>query len=431
MPPSSPATASRFGALSRRVLVAGFVASSFSVGLSIYLFGVFQDEIVQGVGISVGQYSWAPTLASLTSGLLSPIVGRLLATHGRPGLAIPRVMIAGGVSMGLGLLAISRIESPWLLPLAFTALVAPGTVMMGPLAASAMVTNWFASRRGRALGLVAAGTTVGGMLAPPIAAGLIEALGWRAALGVLGVSLFLVPVPIVAAFARTSPEEEGEHPDGVDPAASGPGGVGAAAIEGPATTGQLLRDRDFWLIGIVFGLVFASGSIGVAFTIPYASQLGLPLVGGAAIGGARAGAAALGKVLLGGLSDRLGVRRVLLGVIGAQALLVLLLIRTRDPVLFTLLGVGAGFVGGASLPLKSAMIGQAFGRASFASAMGLAQTVALPFAALLRVAGAVHDRTGDYANVFALTIPILLLAAVVLLFVRAGGVPETGIAGRR
>ncbi|MEZ4292170.1 MAG: hypothetical protein R3E53_17165 [Myxococcota bacterium] len=33
----------------------------------------------------------------------------------------------------------------------------------------------------------------------------------------------------------------------------------------------------------MFRIVFASGSIGVAFTIPYASQLGLPLVGGAAI----------------------------------------------------------------------------------------------------------------------------------------------------
>jgi MFS family permease len=95
------------------------------------------------------------------------------------------------------------------------------------------------------------------------------------------------------------------------------------------------------------------------------------------------------------------------------------LIEIRDPTLFTVLGVGIGFVGGSALPLKSAIVGDLFGRASFASVMGLLQTLALPFSVVLvRLAGAIHDRTEDYAMVFGFTVPIFILAGIVLFFVR-------------
>ena len=49
----------------------------------------------------------------------------------------------------------------------------------------------------------------------------------------------------------------------------------------------------------------------------------------------------------------------------------------------------------------------------------LLQTLALPFSVVLvRLAGAIHDRTQDYAMVFGLTIPIFVLAGIVLFFVR-------------
>ena len=59
-------------------------------------------------------------------------------TRGRPGYSIRNVMIVGALSIGAGLIGISRAESLWLAALAFGVLVAPGTVMMGPLAGQAM-----------------------------------------------------------------------------------------------------------------------------------------------------------------------------------------------------------------------------------------------------------------------------------------------------
>src|SRR6056297_105398 len=96
---------------SREVLIGGFVGSLLSVGLTIYLFGVFQDALVASFGTSVATLSWAPTIFMAVSGVRSPLVGRSLATRGRPGLSIRRVMLGGALAIGLGLVLLSRMGS--------------------------------------------------------------------------------------------------------------------------------------------------------------------------------------------------------------------------------------------------------------------------------------------------------------------------------
>lgn len=406
-----------FGPRSRRVLAAGFAGSFFSVGFSIYLLGAFQTAMLETFSANVATWGLASSAFTGVSGLLSPFVGRWIVTRGRPGLSIRTVMIAGAIAIGVGLLAISRAPTIGLAALGWGGLVAPGTVLLGPLVTQAMVTNWFDATRGRALGFVAAGTTVAGGVIPTLAALLIESLGWRDAMAVLALAMFAIPLPLAAIFARSTPEEVGEAPDGV----AAPAGTSKAAFEGPRTTGALLREPRLWLLGVLFGCQFTAGTISVVFTIPYAQQLELSLVASAAVLSFRSWFAALGKILLGSLSDRLGARRVLFIVFAVEIVLTLLLIQARGPVLFVIAGVGLGFVGGAALPLKGALIGEVFGRASFASVFGLLQTVALPFQLLLvPLAGHVRDVTGGYAPVFAATIPLFASAALGLVFVRPG-----------
>ena len=387
------------------------VGSLASVGLSVYLFGVFQPSIVSTFGIGVGQYALAHSLFIIVSGLLSPVVGRSIVTRGRPGTSIRTVMVSGAIAISLGLMLISRAESLSSASLAFVLLLSPGTVMLGPLVGQAMAINWFEARRGRALGIVAAGTTVGGVLIPPLAAFLIEAFGWRDALAMLGLLMLALPLPLVALFSMSCPEDIGEAPDGIPlpPDAEDTGKTD------PQSTAALVRDRNLWIMGTCFALIFSSGTISVLFTVPYAMQLGFPLVSGAMLISIRSGAGALGKILLGSLSDRIGVKPVLWGVIGSQLVLTTFLIQTRDPYLFGVLAVLLGFVGGSTLPLKAALAGNLFGRASFASAMGLLQTVGVPFSlVLVPVAGYLYDTFGDYAVVFACTLPLMLIAGILL-----------------
>jgi MFS family permease len=406
----------KFRRYSRQVLASGVIGSVAAVGLTIYLFGVFQDAMVESFGTNVAVFAWAPTLFLAVSGLLSPFVGRSLATHGRPGLSIKHVMLCGAVLIGVGLIVLSRMSSLAAAALVFVFFVAPGAILLGPLLAQAMITNWFDAKRGQALGIVSAGTTVGGVLIPPLAAVLIEAFGWRDAMAILGGLALVTAIPVVLRWVTPRPEEIGESPDGLEETAE----QSTIRASPPSDTRALLRDPVLWLMGATFGLIFSAGTITTVFTVPYASQLGIPLVGGAIVVSMRAGMAAVGKIVLGGLSDRWGVRPVLYGVILTEVSLTLLLVQTRDPILFGILGVGIGFVGGAPLPLKAALVGQLFGRSNFPGAMGLIQSVGVPFQLfMVPIAGALYQATGTYAAVFGMTIPCFLGAAVFRVFLRA------------
>lgn len=401
---------------SRQVLAGGFVGSLAAVGLTLYLFGVFQDAMVAAFGTSVSVFAWASPVFIAISGVLSPFVGRSLATRGRPGWSIRSVMMTGAAGIGVGLVLVSRAESLSTAALAYALLVAPGTVLLGPLLGQAMVTNWFEASRGRALGIVSAGTTVGGVLVPPLAALLIDVLGWRDALAVLGLLSLGVALPAVAMLVTTSPEDVGLHPDGLEIRTLTPSDGKPTP---PRSASALLRSPDLWITGVIFGLLFCAGTISTVFTIPYATELGLPLVGGALIVSMRAGSAAIGKIVLGSLADRYGIRLVLYGIVVVEIVLMGLLIQTRQPTLFIILGVGLGFVGGAALPLKAALTGQLFGREAFGSAMGLLSPIGVPFQLfMLPFAGYVYDRFGSYAYVFGCTLPLFLLAGLLIGFVK-------------
>ena len=416
----TPRPSPGFRSHSRRVLAAGFVGSFFSVGFSVYLFGVFQSEMLGAFGGDVATFALASVITSSVSGLFAPFVGRSLTTRGRAGWSVRVVMMGGAAAMGVGLLVVSRMPSLAWSGLFLALFVAPGMVMLGPLATQAMVANWFDATRGRALGIVAAGTTVAGGVVPVLAATLIEALGWRDALAGLGVLLLVIPLPVIARFAVSSPEEVGEQVDGRErgDAASSDPAHSPDSPAAPLSTGALLRSPQVWIIGVLFGLQFSAGTLAVAFTVPYAQQLGLGLVAGASVLGLRSWFGALGKITLSWLSDYTGPRAVVFGALAIQAALTGLMIQTRDPMAFALFGVGVGFAGAAMLPLKGALLAQVFGRESFGSVFGLVQLIALPFQLVtLPLAGFVYDTTSDWANVFRLTIPMFLAAAVLLGFV--------------
>ena len=79
------------------------------------------------------------------------------------------------------------------------------------------------------------------------------------------------------------------------------------------------------------------------------------------------------------------------------------------------------------LPLKGALVGKLYGQSSFASAFGLTQLVELPLQLIaLPLAGFVYDVTSDWATVFGLTIPMFLVASILLWFVRPSDRPPGG-----
>ena len=393
------------------VLAAGFLGNVVGVGFTLHLFGVFVQPVAQGLGATMAVMGLAPVLWQCVNGLFNPILGRMLGP-----VPIRTAMVVGAALLSAGLVMLSRAETLLEAGLIYGCLISIGSVLVGTLPAMTLVSNWFHERRGRALGIVSAGTIASGLLLPPLAAGLIGRYGWRQAFLILGLGAAAISIPFLLAFVVDRPEQVGEAPDG-RPA------VEESSREippPPAEMREILGDRNFWLIGLTFGLLFAAGLVPVLFTVPYAMQTGLTLQDGAWVMSARAAAAVVGRIAITGLSDRLGQRTVLWGVIAAQILLWNLLVGAESVSLFIFASIAIGFTG-AAFALQAALVSAAFGRESFSRAMGLLYTAELPFQLLAApIAGYLYDSTGDYAVAFRSVMPVFFVAAIVLFFVRDG-----------
>jgi cyanate permease len=82
-------------------------------------------------------------------------------------------------------------------------------------------------------------------------------------------------------------------------------------------------------------------------------------------------------------------------------------------------GLVFGFGMGGVVPLQGAVMGFAFGRLSYAKAMGLIRPVQLPIAALGNpLAGWIYDVTGSYTLAFQIFTAMYVVATVAVLAIR-------------
>src|SRR3712207_4271599 len=96
------------------------------------------------------------------------------------------VLLAGAVSLGLGLLATSRVSSIWLGYVTYG--IGVGTaVACAYVPMVATVGGWFVRRRTAALGVSVAGIGLGTLVLAPFSDALIDRYGWRTAYVVLAV----------------------------------------------------------------------------------------------------------------------------------------------------------------------------------------------------------------------------------------------------
>lgn len=407
-----------------RILAAGVVSYFISTGLNFSILGVFIRPAAESFGASMATMGSLPSFYHVITALIGPALGNRYARG-----SIRRFMLLGSCLLPLGLVAVSRSESLAIAALCYGSATVIGSYMMGPLASNTLVTNWYGASRGRALGIIATGATAAGIVLPTVAALLIEALGWRDALALLALASLLVTLPVFATWAVDRPEALGQSPEAfgdVSPAASAAATTPSASTLNsashveptPASTAEILRKPHFWAIAAGFGLLFSSSLISITFTVPYAEQLGLSLQGGAYVLAARSLAAVAGQVSLGWLSDRVGRKPVLLAAIAVECACWFAVVQAPNILIFTLAGIGIGFVSGSFAPLRGALVARVFGRRDFAKVSGLLSPASLPFQILsVPLAGHLYDLSGDYSDAFRMFLYAFPVAAVLIAMV--------------
>ena len=388
------------------IVVAGAFLILFMAYGTQYAFGVFFAALIDEFGWSRASLSGVFSLYAFSYSAFALVSGRLTDRWG------PRAVIAiGGVLLGLGLIAMSRVTALWQ-PYVCYGLVAALGMSTAYVPCNATVAKWFTRRRGLAIGLASAGGSLGTFALPPVAHLLVSRLGWRWAYVVFGVAVLLA-LNGLAVLMRRDPETIGLGPDGdARPRA------GAARPE-DWTAGRAMRTRAFWLLFAVFGATWIPVFVPLVHLVPMARGLGVPPLLAATLVSALGASALVGRLLMGSASDRIGRRAALAVSLALQsAAFIGFGLAHELPGLYAA-AILFGFSYGAGSTLFPAAVADYFGREHAASIAGLLFALAGSMAAWGPLAaGFIYDRAGSYQLAWGLGAGFNALALLVLVFAR-------------
>jgi MFS family permease len=391
-----------------RVVGGGFLSQAFVIGFFTYAVSLFTQPVQESFDVGVEIVMYSLTCGTFLGLFAMPLVGILLDK-----LSV-RKLFAAGIALfaaGLWLLAQSTTIIQYILIFGVTMAVA--NAMAGSMVSSAVVSRWFTEHRGRALGVAATGTSVGGVLIPGLITHWLPDYGWRGTLENLALVLVVVVLPLVVWAIRSWPSDVGMQ-------AAQEGGLGGAS--GAATQlglKDILGNANFWWLAAALGLLFSTYTSVLSNLTPYASQLGHREEAASGLIMVVAISGLLGKLVFGMAADKLGQK---LALWSAQLLVAsgFFILATEPAYEFILLAcVSIGLAAGGMLPVWGALIADIFGLQSYGRAFGLMAPVITLFVMLgFPLTGRLYDATGSFSLSLWLFCGMMVIAALLIVPLR-------------
>jgi len=372
------------------IVIASMIVGIYTAGSFYYGFAFFIGPIRDEFDWTTAVIALAVGLRTMEMGLASPVMGFLTDKFG------PRkIVLAGGLMGGLGLMLLSQMHSLAEFFGAFLVMTL-GFSACGSVVLTTAVANWFHTRVGFAMGLTTAGFGLGGIMVP-LVSWLIESYDWRTTLIILAIGNWII-IPSCALAMRHKPEQYGCSPDGVIPLpASETESIECNDIE--FTARQASKTSTFWILVLATAVGFMGMNAVVTLVADHLNTRGIeegslkevlvitfiPLL--SAVG--RLGFGWLGdiyskKYLLGSTILLQGIGLIFFSCAPNQVALVVFLIT-----------FGTGY--GGSIALRPAIQRDYFGRSSFGAIQGLTMTI-LTFGGIIGplLAGLIFDWRSDY-----------------------------------
>lgn len=392
------------------IVLAGFIVQMFTSGLGNHSGGVYMVVLQDEFGWTKALVSGIFALGPLQAAVLAPLQGRLIDKFG------PRAVVRTGVIlMGLGLVAISAMNSPATFVPAFL-LTGLGYTLAFDVALQTAVVNWFRRRRGTAMGFMMAGFGAGGVLVPGVALA-ITVLDWRRAVLVGGVVVMTVGLA-AAQLLRRSPEEHGLLPDG-QPAeeaeANGANGLEDAGTP-EFTARQTFRTPAFWLLAL-YQALFMFGVAAVAMhLVPYVvDSLQISLATAGSLMTVLTVCIVAGHMLGGFVGDRVNKRTFMMLLTVAQAAVLTLVVFGDSLALIVLFVVLQGLIIGARAPLNFSLRADYFGRKAYGTIWGVSLAIVnVGNMAGMITTGLLADHFGGYQVAFIVILALTCLSVLLL-----------------
>jgi MFS transporter, OFA family, oxalate/formate antiporter len=376
----------------------------YLTGTVLFGFSAYYPSFIATFGWKRAQLLFGNTIMQWAFGLMGLVWGAVADKRGvRP------ILAAGTGCVAVACLLFGRITTLWQL-YALDLVFGAGLSGMGYLSNQILLSRWFVSRRGLAIGALNSAGAIGGAVAPVLHTFLIVHLGWRGAMSLLDVFLWALPFLLIFFVIKERP------------AAEISGGLGHAQgplAEGPIAFRQVFRTPVFW---VVIGSVFlAAGTVGTTLQvlILYLRDSGFSAQASAAALSLEFAVSVVGRLGFGALSDRFSASKA-----GAASFMLLglstpLLFVVRAPGMLVAFAVLQGLGHGAVVSFFPLMLAEVFGttrRFGRLLAIGhLAYSSGL--GTIPVIAGYAFDRFGSFGIGFVFNSVVAWLAAGAILIV--------------
>lgn len=374
----------------------GAICAQVSAGIVMGGLSMFTDPIRDDLwpahDISRATVQSFYTVVLMVAIATMPVAGRLIGRVGGR-----RLLLIGGTISTAGIAGMSFANGMAVLYL-FAAIAGAGFGISVGFVPIVLVNTWFEKRKSLVMGMVVAGTGIGGILAslifsnltPPVADG---GLGWRVTMRIAAALFAAFALIPAALLVVNDPADVGLRRYGADQAADPSEATHQVARTHGLQLGEALRSGWFWLLYValcLLGVHHALGQITQPFFMNQQTDPGsgmTPAMAGIFMSFQMVGVI-LAKPTLGALIEVIGLVRAtaIILVVNAFAAIVLADIRFPAPTYTYLVIalVGAGFaVGTVTPPLVCSM---AFGQRQFAAiygVLGTAYMMGLAFGSVL------------------------------------------------
>ena len=380
---------------------------------------VFFLPLQRELALSRAQLSFVFSLTRLEGSIESPIVGWMIDKYG------PRLpIVTGAVLGGVGFLILPLAQTFWPFFIIYMGMISIG-FQMGFISSMHAVANlWFIRYRTRAMSFYSSSLRLGNAIFAPVLGLIVAASSWRYGSVFAAAVVLIIALPL-AALIKRSPESMGLLPDGDTPEAIQQRGRREAENPMPQVRieeadfdlSEALKSVSYWLIitsttvrYLIIGAIHMhwvpifvwkgySEVTGAAF-IGFASLIAWPLI-----------------LLNGVLGDRFSKRLILMS--GHTSLLLSMFVLAYSDSLWTIYLFSVLFsYGEGGSPTDYSIIGEYFGRRSFATLRGLVTTFTTVAIFSPVYAGWIFDKTQDYTDVLYACVGIAVFAIFILLFLK-------------
>ena len=377
---------------------------------AMFTFGVFFKEFQASFGWSRAMVSGASSLAFFVMGAGGILAGVLNDRIG------PRlVLTVSGISMGIGYVLLSQMNTPWQLYLLYGLMVGIGLSTHDVLTLST-VARWFVKRRGMMSGIVKVGTGFGQLVVPMIATALIAAFGWRISYLFIGAAV-LIALVMAAQFIKRDPQGLGLEPDG---GVNGSGGSQSSQTGPNLSFREASRTSQFWILCLAEFTIFFCLLTVVVHIVPFGRDQGLSPGTAAGVLSTFGGVSMIGRATMGIVIDRIGGKRALMVCFIILLASLLWLQMSSAAWMLYVFALFYGFTHGGFFTVMSPAVAELFGTGSHGTLFGMilfSGTIGGSVGPLLT--GYLFDVTDSYRLAFFLLIALSIVGFTLIAFLKS------------